>query len=209
MPENGNEGIQQNQNQVSAGDLSATQAGDLEAIEALSAQQAGQLKEEKKARVALGEVLSETKELLAARDVRIAELESSLSEVQTQSEAKAKELEASAAELVTIKEALSATQAGREQALSTAQAGVAKYLEVAKAFNPSIPEGIISGETIEEIDQSIEKGKAIVEAVKTAMESEAAATKVPAGAPTRGGISLEGLSPKEKIAYGITQGSQR
>jgi hypothetical protein len=37
------------------------------------------------------------------------------------------------------------------------------------------------------------------------MEAEAAAAKVPAGAPTRGAISLEGMSSKEKIAYGIQQ----
>lgn len=143
-----------------------------------------QLEEEKTAKAALEEDMT-------GKDARIAELETALSEVLTQSEAKGKELEASAAELATVREA-------RDQA-------VAKYLGMAKAFNPTIPEGIISGETIEEIEQSVEKGKAIVEAVRAATEAEAAATRVPAGAPTRGGISLEGMSPKEKIAYGIQQ----
>jgi len=160
---------------VSQNEASVTE--DFEAIEA-------QLKEEKKARAAL-------EESLPARDARIAELESQLSEAKAEVVSRAKELEASAAELATTKEA-------RDQA-------VAKYLEMVKASNPTIPEDIISGETIEEIDQSIVKGKTIVEAVRAAMESEAAATKVPAGAPTRGGISLEGMSPREKIAYGIQQ----
>jgi hypothetical protein len=75
---------------------------------------------------------------------------------------------------------------------------------MAKALNPTIPEGIITGESIAEIDASVEKGKAIVEAVKKAMEAEAKETKVPAGAPTRGGVNLEGMGPKEKIVYGIT-----
>jgi hypothetical protein len=35
------------------------------------------------------------------------------------------------------------------------------------------------------------------------MEAQAREAKVPAGAPPRGEISLEGLSPKEKIAAGI------
>jgi hypothetical protein len=82
---------------------------------------------------------------------------------------------------------------------------VAKYLNMAKALNPAIPEGIIAGETIEEIDASVEKGQAIVESVKTAMEAEAKEARVPAGAPTRGAINLEGLSPREKIAFGIQQ----
>ena len=86
---------------------------------------------------------------------------------------------------------------------------MAKYLSMAKALNPAIPEDIIVGESIEEIDASVEKGKVIVESVKKAMEAEASQTKVPAGAPTRGSIPLEGLTPREKIAAGIQQGSQR
>jgi chromosome segregation ATPase len=121
---------------------------------------------------------------LAEKDTRIAALESELSEAKTGSEA-------AAAELASVKEA-------KDQA-------VAKYLNMAKALNPAVPEGIIAGETIEEIDASIEKGKGIVDAVKKAMESEAKETKVPAGAPPRTEISVEGLTPREKIAAGIQQ----
>jgi len=136
-----------------------------------------QLEEEKKAKAAAEAALAE-------KDARIAELEISLSEARQGSEA-------AAAELASIKEA-------KDQA-------VAKYLSMAKALNPAIPEGIIAGETIEEIDASVEKGRVIVESVKKAMEAEASMAKVPAGAPTRGEISLEGLSPREKIAAGIQQ----
>ena len=95
------------------------------------------------------------------------------------------------AELETVKEA-------RDQA-------VAKYLGMAKATNPTMPEDMISGETIEEIDASVEKAKGLVAAVKKTLESEATAAKVPAGAPTRGPISLESMSPRDKIAAGIQQ----
>jgi len=136
-----------------------------------------QLQEEQEARAAAEAALAE-------RDNRIAELQAQLSEAKQGSEA-------AAAEHAQVKEA-------RDQA-------VAKYLNMARALNPAIPEGIISGETIDEIDASVEKGKAIVEAVKRAMEAEAKGAKVPAGAPTRGAINLEGLSPREKIAAGIQQ----
>jgi chromosome segregation ATPase len=139
--------------------------------------EAVRLQEEQEARAAAQAALAE-------RESRIAELEASLSEAQQGSEAVS-------VELASIKEA-------RDQA-------VAKYLTMAKALNPAIPEGIIAGESIEEIDASVEKGKAIVEAVKKAMEAEASQARVPAGAPTRGSISLEGLSPREKIALGIQQ----
>jgi len=141
-----------------------------------------QLEEEKTVRATLEETLAE-------RDTRVAELEAQVTEFTTQLEGKTQGLEAAAVELATTKEA-------KSQA-------VAKYQDMAKALNPTIPEGIITGETIEEIDQSVKKGKAIVEAVKKTMEAEAAGVKVPAGAPTRDEISLEGLSPREKIAAGI------
>lgn len=208
-----NEQTQQNQNQAVGESLVPSQSDEFTAIKA-------QLEQAEVARNEANQAKAALEEAAAARDTRIAELqaegealraersnlEASLSEanviaseakaeVLTLSEAKGKELEASATELATIKEA-------RDQA-------VAKYFSMAKALNPNIPEGIIGGESIAEIDQSIEKGKAIVEAVKKAMEAEAAATRVPAGAPTRGAISTEGLSPKEKIAYAIQPGSQR
>jgi len=141
-----------------------------------------QLDEEKTARAAV-------EEATAGKDTRIAELEASLSEAQLEADTQANQIQASADEIASLKEAKTMA--------------VAKYLEMAKALNPTIPEGIIAGETIEEIEQSIEKGKAIVETVKKALEAEAAGTKVPAGAPARGEISLEGLSPREKIAAGI------
>jgi chromosome segregation ATPase len=170
-----------------------------ENLEAIKAQ----LEEEQKAK-------AEFESTIASKDTRIAELQAEgealraersnlqaeLSEAKAEVLSRAKELEAETAKL----QAATAELAGIKEAKDQA---VAKYLDMAKALNPNIPEGILAGETIQEIDASVEKGKAIVEAVKTAMEAEAAQTKVPAGAPTRGAISLEGLSPREKIAAGI------
>jgi len=136
-----------------------------------------QLEEEQKAKTTL-------EEAMAQKDARLAELEAALSEAKQGSEA-------SATELASVKEA-------RDQA-------VTKYLGMAKASNPQVPGDMITGETIAEIDSSVEKSKGLVSAVKKTLESETAAAKVPAGAPTRGAISLEGMSPKDKIAAGIQQ----
>ena len=118
---------------------------------------------------------------ISEKDAKLAELETSLSEAKKESEA-----------------ITAALKEARDQAVS-------KYRDMAKALNPTIPQDIIAGETIEEIDASIEKGKALVASVKQYLESEASKAKVPAGAPTRGAISVEGMTPKEKIAYGIQQ----
>lgn len=89
-------------------------------------------------------------------------------------------------------------------AISEARAqAVSKYLGAARALNAAIPQDVIAGQTIEEIDAAVEKAKAIANAVKANLEAQAKEAKVPAGAPTRGEISLEGLSPREKIAAGI------
>ena len=135
-----------------------------------------QLDEEQKAKSALEEAIAE-------KDARLTELETALSEAKQGSEA-------SAAELASAKEA-------RDQA-------VTKYLGMARAANPQVPQDMISGETTEEIDASVEKGKGLVSAVKKTLESETAAAKVPAGAPTRG-ETTEGMSSKELIAAGIKQ----
>jgi hypothetical protein len=136
-----------------------------------------QLEEEKEAKAA-------AEASLAEKDDRIAALEAELSEAKTGSEA-------AAAELASVKEA-------RSQA-------VAKYLDAVRLANPTIPQDIIAGDTIEEIDASLAKATTIAESVKASLEAQAKEAKVPAGAPPRGEISVEGLSPREKIAAGIQQ----
>jgi DNA repair exonuclease SbcCD ATPase subunit len=136
-----------------------------------------QLEEEKKAKAAAEAALAE-------KDARITELEASLSEAK-------QGLESTTAELTQVKEAH-----GR---------AVAKYLGAARLANPTIPQDVIAGETIEAIDVSVTKATAIATAVKANLEAQAKEAKVPAGAPPRGEISLEGLSPREKISAGIQQ----
>ena len=136
-----------------------------------------ELEEEKKA-------IADAQALLNQRDTRIAELEAALSAAKQDSEAVT-------AELTQLKDAHSKA--------------ISKYLGVVKAANPTIPGDVIAGGTIEEIDAAVAKAISIADSVKKALEAQAKEAKVPAGAPTRGEISLEGLSPREKIAAGITQ----
>jgi septal ring factor EnvC (AmiA/AmiB activator) len=128
---------------------------------------------------------------IAKKDKTIAELEKALSEVlQLKDEAQQKG-EALTADLNKLKDAH--TKA------------VAKYLTAVKSANPTIPADVITGSTIDEIDATLAKALTIATAVKASLEAQAKETKVPAGAPTRGGISLDALSPREKIAAGLQQ----
>jgi len=134
-----------------------------------------QLDEERKAKAA-------AEAALANRDKRILELQASVSVVQQAGDT-------ALAELTQVKDAH--TKA------------VARYLDAVKLANPTLPGDVIAGSTIEEIDASLAKATAIAGAVKAGLEAEARKARVPAGAPTRSEISLEGLSPREKIAAGI------
>jgi hypothetical protein len=140
-----------------------------------------ELEEERKARAAVEASLAE-------KDSRIAELEASLGEAQQAAESLR-------AEGAAISEA-------RDQA-------VGKYLDAVRIANPAIPRDVIVGNTIEEIDASLARATTIAESVRANLEARTRETKVPAGAPPRGEILVEGLSPREKIAAGIQQGNQR
>jgi chromosome segregation ATPase len=134
-----------------------------------------ELEEEKKA-------IAAAQALIQEKDAAIAQLQNHLSEARKGSEA-------AAAELAQVKESHSKA--------------VAKYLDAVKLANPALPADVLTGSSIEEIDASLAKAATIAGAVKASLEAEAKKARVPAGAPARGEISLEGLSPREKIAAGI------
>jgi predicted nuclease with TOPRIM domain len=138
--------------------------------------------------------LDEEKKAIAAAQTMITEKDARIAELQAEGEALRAErsnLTKQLTDLTQLKEAH--TKA------------VAKYLDAVKLANTSLPGDVIAGATIEEIDASVARAQAIAESVKKSIEAQARQTRVPAGAPPRGEISLEGLSPREKIAAGIQQ----
>ena len=70
-------------------------------------------------------------------------------------------------------------------------------------MNPGITEELISGETIEAVEMSLEKAIGLISRVKKSVEKEISQTRVPAGAPGRRTADLSALSPREKIQYAI------
>ena len=72
---------------------------------------------------------------------------------------------------------------------------------------PEVPEELVSGETVEEIEAALARARNLVEKVRRQVEAEAASARVPAGAPARTGADLTTLSPAEKIAYALKRGT--
>ena len=134
-------------------------------------------------------VLAERDKELDSRDGRISELE----QIVVDRESGIAILKQSVAEL-------EQKMADLSDALTQA---VSSYRTLAIKSNPGMPEELITGDTIDAIDESIANAKTLVDRVRQELESEIAAAKVPAGAPQRASLDLSALSPREKIQYAI------
>jgi len=85
---------------------------------------------------------------------------------------------------------------------SLAQA-VSSYRALVVQANPDVLDELISGDSVEAINQSVEHAQRYIFKVKQGLEAEAARTRVPVGAPQRTTPDLSALSPREKIRYAI------
>ncbi|MDD5288075.1 MAG: hypothetical protein PHY28_03050 [Dehalococcoidales bacterium] len=124
-----------------------------------------------------------------------------------QTEHKVAELE----QIVTVKEseiaALKKAEGELKEKLSAVNTSLTEAVNSYKGrimqTHPGITEELISGDTIEAIDKSLEKALNLIGRVKKSMEKEISGTRVPAGAPGRRSPDLSSLSPREKIQYAI------
>jgi len=106
-------------------------------------------------------------------------------------------------ELATLKQSF--TEAGKksvelENALAQA---VSSYRAMIVESNPGVLAELITGDTIDEVNESLKNARALIDKVKQEMEAEVSRTKVPAGAPQRAPLDLSVLSPRDKIQYAI------
>jgi uncharacterized protein (DUF3084 family) len=128
-------------------------------------------------------------EAVNARDAAIARLE----EVVRAKESEIVDLQK---ERDTLKQAL-------DEAGQVVAQAVAAYKELVIQANPGLPPELITGDTIEAVKESVNNAHAIMEKVRQEMETAAARTRVPAGAPPRALADFTGLSPREKIQQGL------
>jgi hypothetical protein len=97
------------------------------------------------------------------------------------------------------------SQAGARLAeLEKAAAGaVSRYRAVVVQANPDVLPELISGESIEALDVSLTKARELMGKVRSGLEAQKAAARIPAGAPARGGADTGSLSSREKIRQGV------
>ncbi len=141
--------------------------------------------------------------LVAGKDEEIKARYTRLSEA----EARITELEQMVAdrdsELATLKQAMVKSDEALTEMKNSLAEAVSSYRTLVVQANPNIPDELITGDSIEAINQSLENACALISRVRQVLEEEAAKTRVPTGAPQRTPPDLSGLSPREKIQYAI------
>jgi hypothetical protein len=139
------------------------------------------------------EQLQRDKEALAGevkvRDKTIAGLEKSLAE--------------KAAELASVKKALDTAGTNLSQLKTELTAALTSYKETVVQAHPGVIAELVTGETVEQVNESVKKAKALVSRVRQEMEAQVLTTRIPAGSPPRAKPDLSGLSAREKIQYAI------
>jgi len=126
---------------------------------------------------------------LRSRDAAIARLEQTLAGKDS--------------EIAALKQALNEAERKMADLGEALAQAVAAYKELVVQANPGVLAELITGDTVEEVNESLKNAQALVDRVRQEMEAEASKTRIPAGAPQRAPLDLSALSAREKIQYAI------
>ncbi len=136
--------------------------------------------------------------MVADREARASHLESEVAQLREELTQAHDEAQARDQEL--------AAQGERGQELeSQAREAAERYRELVLAQSPELPAELVLGDTVQQVDESVERARETVSKVRGHLESQAQAGRVPVGAPPRSGPDFSTLSPEEKISYGLRQ----
>jgi len=149
-------------------------------------------------------------EELAAVQEELAAARSELEQLQTavaDREARATHVEEQLAEARDELAQIRNDAQSREQELAEQVRGAAqRYRALALEHAPELPEELVIGETVDEVDQSLERARETVSRVRGHLEAQTQAGRVPVGAPPRSGPDPATLTAEEKIRLGLQQG---
>lgn len=143
---------------------------------------------------------------------RTAELEAGLADGQRQLDGLNRTLEQRDARIAELEAAVGGLEraAGeREQQAEGMRAQLSQAVEAYRASlleaEPGLPDDLIAGATIEELQASRDRARQIVERVRGRLEEQALMERTPSGAPARSDVDVSALSPEEKIRLGLSR----
>lgn len=134
-------------------------------------------------------LIAQREQELASRDTRISELGQATANLES--------------EIATLKQAVAEADDSLHKLGESFKQAVASYKVLVVQSNPDVPEELVTGDSIEAINDSLTSAKELVSKIRKGMESEILLTRVPAGAPERTPPDLSALSSREKIQYAV------
>lgn len=140
--------------------------------------------------------VSELEGLVAQKDEELAEANARITELEQAVAGKDGDITTLKQSETELGERLSTTNNSLAEA-------VAGYKTMVVQANSGVMEELISGDTIEAINESLGEAKSLISKVRQGLETEISLARVPAGAPERRSPDLSALSPSEKIQYAI------
>jgi archaellum component FlaC len=132
---------------------------------------------------------NELKKMLNSANSRVTELEQALSGKET--------------EIAALKSGEAGLEAKIKGLTETLSVAVKEYRTLTAQLHPDILAELLVGDSVQAIQESVNRGKEIVARVKHGMEDEINRNRFPAGAPGRGKVDLD-MTPREKIQQGIS-----
>lgn len=140
--------------------------------------------------------LADSEALVSTREVAAHDLRRQLEAVSQRVAEREDLVSSQSAELESLR---SRIDAGSVQSQSDAQ----RYRSLVLAHEPDLPSELVSGDSIEALEQSILRARQTVAQVRQHIEEQARVQRVPAGAPVRTGPDVSDLTPAEKIRLGL------
>jgi chromosome segregation ATPase len=143
--------------------------------------------------------------IAADREARAAHLEETLAQLREEQSQLSASLREAQDQVAARDEEAAALREQVEALQGSLKAAASKYRDALLASRPEVPPDLVSGETVEEVDQHLEAAMRMVAQLRSHLESQAQALRVPSGAPARRAPDLSALSPAEKIIHGLSQ----
>ena len=134
-------------------------------------------------------LLAQKDQELAARERQISRLEQAVAEKDGQ--------------IASLKQSLAEAERQQKHLGDSLAQAVAAYKSMLIDAYSHLPPELIEGETIEAINESLNKASSLVSKVRQGLEAEMMSLQMPSGAPVRTAPDLSVLSPREKIQYAI------
>jgi len=140
--------------------------------------------------------LNDAESLTRDRERDLAEARRRLGDAQVQLGERQELTAAQTAEIESLRSKL-------EAAVEHTRAATQRYRQIALSREPELPEELVKGDNVDEIDIALERARQTVAQVRQHLEAQARIVRIPTGSPPRAPFDPSELSASEKIRLGL------